>query len=227
MFGSRYGRKVEHIHRHSNKEHTMNIFRTLNPTSSTNTNRTTNRATGKIRTALGLAVLAGVGILAAPSSAQATGTWQYLDINYNGRNDVAAIDRNGDGALDEVWFDRNEDGWWDATGYDGDGDRTFEWFRAWNNVDGSQGWVNTTAVYLYTYFDKDGNGRFETHSYDQNRDGRAEWLMIDTNQDGHADTWTAIAAATTSVTASATAANDMMVQHIVTMNQLRIYGSRL
>ena len=206
----------------------MNIFRALHPTSTTNTNRTTNRASGKIRTALGLAALAGGGILAAPGSAQATGTWQYLDINYNGRNDVAAIDRNGDGAFDEVWFDTNEDGWWDVTAYNSDGDTTYEWFRAWSNVDSSQSWVNTTASYVQAFNDTDGNGRYETRSYDGNRDGRAEWLMIDTNQDGHADTWTAIAAATTSVTASATqAANDMMVQHIVTMNQLRIYGSRL
>lgn len=206
----------------------MNIFRTPKPTSTTNTNRTTNRASGKIRTAVGLAVLAGVGILAAPSSAQATGTWQYIDTNYNGRNDVAAIDRYGDGAFDEAWFDTNEDGRWDATAYDYDGDTTFEWWQAWSNVDRSQGWLNATAAYHYTFTDKDGNGRYETHSFDGNRDGRAEYLMIDTNQDGHADTWTPVATATTSVTASATkAANDMMVQHIVTMNQLRIYGSRL
>lgn len=202
----------------------MNIFRTPNPTSTTNTNRTTNRATGKIRTALGLAALAGIGILAAPMSAQATGTWQYIDTNYNGRNDVAGIDRSGDGAFDEVWIDSNHDGSWDVAVYDYDGDRAYEWMRAWSNVDRSQGWAHTTASYIQAFIDRDGNGRYETRSWDGNRDGRAEWLMIDTNQDGHADTWTAIATATTSTTSTTTsaakAANDMMVQHIVTMNQL-------
>jgi hypothetical protein len=193
-----------------------------------NISHTTTKRTA--RTLIGLAALTVIGVVVAPNSAQAAGTWQYLDTNHNGRSDIAAIDRNGDGLFDEAWIDTNEDGRWDAVAYDYDGDSTFEWFRAWSNVDGSQAWIYSDASYNYTFIDRDGNGRFETHYFDGNRDGRAEWVRIDANSDGHADSWVTVGAATSSGGSSATsnrAANDMMVQHIVTMNQLRIYGSRL
>ena len=176
------------------------------------------------RTSLGLAALVGLGVIAAPHTAQAAGTWQWVDANGNGYTEIAAIDRDGNGLLDEVWIDTNEDGKWDVTAYDYDRNSSFEWVRAWSNVDSIQGWVYTGA-YSYTFIDRDGNGRFESHYFDGNRDGHAEYLMVDTNGDGHADTWSPVFTPTPSVsTSTKKAENDLMVAHIVRMNQMHFYG---
>ena len=180
----------------------------------------------KTRTAVGLAALAALGIVALPNTTHAaTASWQYVDLNGDGRTEAAAIDRNLNGMWEEVWVNLNFDSAWDASLFDYDGNGTFEWLHVFA-ANGAHSWQNTNGASRYVFMDRDGNGRFENHYYDQTGDGFSEWTLVDTNADGHADTWRSSVTATPTSTgsASARAANDMMVQHIVTMNQIRISG---
>ena len=160
-------------------------------------------------------------------------TWTPIDLNGDGYTDSYGWDGDRDGNYEQLWvnsdhdsayevvlYDTNDDSRWDWALLDVDNNGSFDAWAADSDRDGRLG--------DYLFFDIDHDGRFETHAYDAAEDGYAEWLRLDTNRDGHADSWYSSAALSSSSTqTSQQRVEAINTQHIVTMNQLRIYGDRL
>ncbi len=171
-------------------------------------------------------------------------SWHLLDLNGDGYGDSYGWDGDRDGRYEQTWvntdrdsgweiilYDSNDDGRNDAALADADNNGSYDVWLLDSDMDGRIG--------DYMLWDTDHNGRFEVQTFDSNEDTRAEWIRLDTNGDGHADTWRSVAelsqpapASSSQNTAAAAAANRAAVerintQHIVTMGQLNIYGTRI
>ena len=130
-------------------------------------------------------------------------------------------DADGNGIPDQQ-YDLDTDGRYELVLFDADRNGRFE------------------AIYMETdalsglFLDQNGDGYFELLALDADRNGSTERVLLDADRDGYAelqcldyvgsdgiaDTWVDTR---TTVTTSQDdrAANDLMVQHIVTLNQLR------
>jgi hypothetical protein len=169
---------------------------------------------------------AALGVLALAGGTAQAAEWTYHDTNANGRADIATRDYTGDGNADDAWLDLDHNGTWELYIHS-----TGPWFNVVNTERRVNAWkYSSTADWWYV--DANYDGRYERLTYDGNRDGVAEYQRVDTDGDGSFDSqWLTIQVAqpvsTTTTAAQQRAANDMMVQHIVTMNQLHFFGDRL
>ncbi len=143
------------------------------------------------------------------------------------RSLLRAADIDGNGTQD-YYFDTNADGYFESAVLDVNGNGVFETFYV----------EDTSAAMIFG--DRNENGYIEWAGFDPTKTGRLAWMIQDSNEDGVAEqmavdlvgndgiaeTWVKAAnpSAYTPPSLSsqqAREANDMMVRHIVTMQQLR------
>lgn len=140
---------------------------------------------------------------------------------------LMAADIDGNGTQD-YYFDTNGDGYYESAVLDLNGNGYFDQFF----VEGTQqsmifGDQNENGYVEYAGVSPDRSGRLAWIIYDTNEDGVADWYSVDAvGNDGVADTLVQAVSASTYTPPGLTAqqerqANDMMVRHIVTMQQLR------
>jgi len=128
------------------------------------------------------------------------------------------VDGNG---IRESHYDLDTDGSYETVLFDDNGNGRFEIVY----FDTSAGAAlfkdqNEDGYFELTALDADRNGQAERLFYDGDRDGYAELECLDSiGPDGLADTW--VDTRVTSRDAQDRAANDLMVQNIVALNQLR------
>ncbi len=159
-------------------------------------------------------------------------SWQALDLDGNGGIDAWGWDGDHDGRFEQIWvdadanasyevrlYDDGDDGRMDRVLADVDRDGTYDVWGFDVDRDGRLG--------DYLMWDRDHDGRFEAHSWDGDEDGRAEYVMLDTDRDGFADRWIPVDRVASAPTSTSTAVERTMTQHVVTMNQLRVYGTRI
>jgi len=140
---------------------------------------------------------------------------------------LVAADIEGNGTID-YWFDADANGHFEIAIMDTNGNGVFETYA-----------IEGTSVQLIVG-DQNENGYLEYAAVDNGKDGRLNWIVLDQNEDGIADLMSvdltgSDGIADTWVSAQninsysppglssqqARQANDMMVRHIVTMQQLR------
>ena len=130
-------------------------------------------------------------------------------------------DADGNGIPDQQ-YDLDTDGRYELVLFDADRNGRFE--AIYMETDALSGLFldqNGDSYFEFLALDADRNGSTERVLLDADRDGYAELQCLDyVGSDGIADTWVDTR---TTVTTSQDdrAANDLMVQHIVTLNQLR------
>lgn len=153
----------------------------------------------------------------APTGSRPSGT----------KSRLVPADIDGNGTRD-YWFDPDSDGYYEVAVLDANGNGVFESVF----VEG--------ATIQGIFLDQNENGYFEAAAFDSDKDGNANWLVVDQNEDGVADqtmvdlvgadgiadTWVPASSPSSynpprTSAQQAREANDMMVAHIVTMNQLR------
>ena len=128
------------------------------------------------------------------------------------------VDNNG---IHESHYDLDTDGSYETVVFDDNGNGRFEMLF----FDTSAGSVlfrdqNEDGYFELTALDADRNNQVERVFYDADGDGYAELECVDSiGPDGLADTW--VDTRVTSRDAQDRAANDLMVQNIVALNQLR------
>jgi hypothetical protein len=137
---------------------------------------------------------------------------------------AADIDANG---TTDYYFDADSDGYHEVAVLDANGNGLFEtYFVEGAGVQGVFQDRNENGYLEVAGFDSDKDGRFNWMVVDQNEDGVADYTYVDLiGSDGVADTWVAASSPTSYMPPNTSAqqareANDMMVQHIVTLNQL-------
>lgn len=129
------------------------------------------------------------------------------DVDGNGIRE-SHYDLDTDGSYETVLFDDNSNGRFEMVFFDTSAGSVL--FRDQNE----DGYFELTAL------DADRNSRLERVFYDGDGDGYAELECVDSiGPDGLADTW--VDTRVTSRDAQDRAANDLMVQNIVALNQLR------
>ena len=129
------------------------------------------------------------------------------DVDANGIHE-SHYDLDTDGSYETVLFDDNSNGRFEMVFFDTSAGSVL--FRDQNE----DGYFELTAL------DADRNSRLERVFYDGDGDGYAELECLDSiGPDGLADTW--VDTRVTSREAQDRAANDLMVQNIVALNQLR------
>ena len=129
------------------------------------------------------------------------------DVDGNGIRE-SHYDLDTDGSYETVLFDDNSNGRFEMAFFDTSAGSVL--FRDQNE----DGYFELTAL------DADRNSRLERVFYDGDGDGYAELECVDSiGPDGLADTW--VDTRVTSRDAQDRAANDLMVQNIVALNQLR------
>lgn len=130
-----------------------------------------------------------------------------LDVDGNGIRE-SHYDLDTDGSYETVLFDDNSNGRFEMAFFDTSAGSVL--FRDQNE----DGYFELTAL------DADRNSQLERLFYDGDGDGYAELECLDAiGPDGLADTW--VDTRVTSRDAQDRAANDLMVQNIVALNQLR------
>jgi hypothetical protein len=128
------------------------------------------------------------------------------------------VDANG---INEFHYDLDTDGSYETVLFDDNGNGRYEVMY----FDVSAGVVlfkdqNEDGYFELTALDADRNDQLERLFYDGDGDGFAELECVDSiGPDGLADTW--VDTRLTSSNAQDRATNDLMVQNIVTLNQLR------
>ena len=129
------------------------------------------------------------------------------DVDGNGIRE-SHYDLDTDGSYETVLFDDNSNGRFETVFFDTSAGSVL--FKDQNE----DGYFELTAL------DADRNSRLERLFYDGDGDGYAELECLDSiGPDGLADTW--VDTRVTSRDAQDRAANDLMVQNIVALNQLR------
>ena len=129
------------------------------------------------------------------------------DVDGNGIRE-SHYDLDTDGSYETVLFDDNSNGRFEIVFFDTSAGSVL--FKDQNE----DGYFELTAL------DADRNGQAERLFYDGDADGYAELECLDSiGPDGLADTW--VDTRVTTREAQDRAANDMMVQNIVALNQLR------
>lgn len=143
------------------------------------------------------------------------------------RSLLRAADIDGNGTQD-YYFDTNADGYFESAVLDVNGNGVFETFYV----------EDTSAAMIFG--DRNENGYIEWAGFDPTKTGRLAWIILDQNEDGVAeqmnvdlvgndgiaDTWVNAANPSSYTPPGLSSqqsreANDMMVRHIVTMQQLR------
>ncbi len=143
------------------------------------------------------------------------------------RSLLRAADIDGNGTQD-YYFDTNADGYFESAVLDVNGNGVFETFYV----------EDTSAAMIFG--DRNENGYIEWAGFDPTKTGRLAWIILDQNKDGVAeqmnvdlvgndgiaDTWVNAANPSSYTPPGLSSqqsreANDMMVRHIVTMQQLR------
>ncbi len=180
----------------------------------------------RIRTAaLATTALMAAAAFSTAPTAQAAGTWEFLDLIVDGRYDTAAIDDTGDGVYDRWFVDVDVNGNYDMVFYETNRDNALDWIY----VGGiGQAWFhdsNADGYFDHLMADADGNGAYEAEYFDSNTDGFFEWHKLDVARyDGFADTWTLVSStgssSGSSSTGNAQAIEDIMTEHIVTMGMM-------
>jgi hypothetical protein len=149
----------------------------------------------------GAALVVGVTIAGASAASASSTVW--YDTTGDGIGDEVHLDLDGDGYTDVVGADADQNGWWEG-------------FIA----------------------DFDANGSFETTAIDSNGDGIIDLVAVDTDHDLVWDRYFTDRDAnglldqleTSAVPAAPSndqTINDIMVQHIVTMQQIDIYWDNM
>jgi hypothetical protein len=129
-------------------------------------------------------------------------------------------DADANGTLDYV-YDSNADGYYETVLIDSDGNGFFETvFLDNGSAQGLFKDANEDGFFESIVVDTDRDGRGERILYDGDADGFAEWQMLDYNPvDGVADTWFGTAPSRSNP--QDRAADNLAVQNIVTLNQMR------
>jgi hypothetical protein len=130
-----------------------------------------------------------------------------IDIDDNGTLDVA-VDFEPDGLYDAILLDQNGNGYYEIVYVTGG-------YTSGIFVDRQE-----DGYYEVVGIDDASDGVLERVFEDRNQDGYPEYQSIDANGDGAADTLV-LTAPSVGTQQENQAANDVMVQHITTMNQLR------
>lgn len=127
-----------------------------------------------------------------------------------------------DNGIPEHQYDLDTDGRYELALFDADRNGRFE--AIYMETDALSGLFldqNGDSYFELLALDADRNGSTERVLLDADRDGYAELQCLDyVGSDGIADTWVDTRTTVTSSPADR-AANDLMVKHIVTLNQLR------
>ena len=114
-----------------------------------------------------VAVVALLALLTTTATATA-GVWQYYNVDADGLDDIAAIDRDDNGNFDNIYFDLDNDGSWDT------------------NL------LNTRfseSLLEVLNFDMDENDEVEIQLRDSDQRVGFEYILVDRDQNGYWDSW--------------------------------------